>query len=164
MRLLTAFDCESNPNFRKRPFLYFHGTGDDIVPFGGRSYMGFPPAVDYVAELARRNCGASPPSKTSFERSTVQCNTTCDDSMNVTFCRIEGTGHSWPGSKNACPSFGPFKCNHDVDATGEAFRFFERITGEDVAVSEDEEEEEKEDDDAWLPMPDGKLCEFLFFF
>jgi len=108
------------------PVLYFHGTGDLIVPYNGSKSMGFPSVEDYIALRLRLNqIDASQNGVVSYNHGTVTCTSYGAAATNTTFCRIEGSGHSWPGSKWGCPSYpGPFKCNHDIDATEQIWAFF----------------------------------------
>jgi len=121
------YDCPTPQ--KPLPVLYFHGTGDLIVPYGGNSLLGFPPVKDYITMRLRLNgIDGNDKGVVSFSHGTVTCTSHGLAATNTTFCRIEGTGHSWPGSKWGCPKFGPFKCNHDIDATEQIWAFFKQHT------------------------------------
>jgi polyhydroxybutyrate depolymerase len=109
------------------PVLYFHGTGDLIVPYEGSTILGFPPVKDYMAMRLRLNgIDVADQGYVSYSNGTVTCTSHGSAKSNTTFCRIEGTGHSWPGSKWGCPSYGPFACNHDIDASEQIWAFFQK--------------------------------------
>jgi len=110
------------------PVLYFHGTGDVIVPYGGSKILGFPPVTEYMAMRLRLNgIDEADAGIVSYNHGTVTCTSHGSPSTNTTFCSIEGAGHSWPGSKwipFCSPIAGPFKCTHDIDATEQIWAFF----------------------------------------
>lgn len=111
------------------PLLHFHGTADIIVPYDGTTTLGFPSVAEFLATRKSLNRIESTDTGTiSYEHDTVVCKSYGAGASNTTVCTIDGTGHSWPGSKWGCPSFGPFKCNHDVDATEQIWSFFKRYS------------------------------------
>ena len=48
----------------------------------------------------------------------------CAHSAKVVLYRVEGGGHTWPGSSVELPALGP--TNQDVDASALAVAFFDR--------------------------------------
>jgi polyhydroxybutyrate depolymerase len=85
---------------RAVPVLGFHGTADAIVPYGGSVLLGFPPAPDTYAGWAMRDgCGTS--TKETFRMADSHCSTwlSCPGTMEVTFCTVDGGGHTWPGGQ-----------------------------------------------------------------
>ena len=103
--LSHADSCDPS---RVVPYIGFHGTNDEVVPYdGGESSMAPGQSVplfelkilDEFAEFAAEaGCDVEPrvaqlsPQVTSFDFQN------CADDVQMTFYEIEGGGHSWPGS------------------------------------------------------------------
>jgi polyhydroxybutyrate depolymerase len=95
---------------RAVPDIAFHGTADQIVPYGGEG-RALPPVHDWAAAWAARNgCDAAP--AVTFQQSDVTAETwsDCRDSADVVLYTITGQGHTWPGS-------GLFGATRTIDAT-----------------------------------------------
>merc|ERR1712183_709136 len=87
-----------------------------------------PPVEEYIADWRRRNLVADAASKAGFKNGSVSCETWGESIKNITLCKIEKGGHSWPGScdwKNKIPGSGG-ACTMDVDAGEQAMAFFSR--------------------------------------
>ena len=107
---------------RPVPTLYFHGTKDPLVPFGGKRSMGFPSVAEYVATRRALN-GIAPgdAGKVVFRNGSVTCTAYGTAAQNVTFCE-HGAGHCWPGST------AQGKCTMDISATPHIWEFFSRYS------------------------------------
>ena len=123
----TGYECKPNGPV---PVLHMPGLRDPIVPYAGRKSFGFPPVREYIQGWARRNSIAPGINATrTYSHKTVQCESWGEGRANVTLCTAAEAGHSWPGAPTpACPSFGPFKCTRDINATDHIWAFFERYT------------------------------------
>lgn len=130
---------ESCAPTRAVPYLAFHGTDDEVVPFngGGESSLdgadlsgGFFEQVipDEFAEFASSSgCTESTDSEVTPEV-TLTSYSGCDDDVPLGFYTIAGGGHTWPGStiSAAIPSLGV--TNTDISATEIAWDFFTQYT------------------------------------
>jgi polyhydroxybutyrate depolymerase len=116
-----------NPS-RPVPAIFFHGTGDPIVPYpggpAGPSGFIFPSIPAWVAEFVGRNgCDASPQDlPTQGDVSGVQYKNCLAD---VIFYTIDGGGHSWPGG-GYLPKFIVGNTTQDVDASRTMWDFFQQ--------------------------------------
>ena len=125
--------CEPS---RPVPMLAFHGTGDTVVPFdGGDSVLLGPDSP----EAARQFFSQSMPDELGQFAADFNCSAItdtaltetitrtdyaeCDEGVTLQFHRIEGDGHTWPGSIVLAP-FVPTTL--DLDATRVAWEFFEQ--------------------------------------
>ncbi len=96
--------------------MYFHGTGDTIVPYNGNKFLGFPSAMTtFLGWAMRDSCTGMP--KETFKNGKASCQTygPCKEDTEVTLCTIEGGSHSWPGSAGA---------SMDIDASTQLLDFF----------------------------------------
>jgi polyhydroxybutyrate depolymerase len=123
--LLSWDDCRPE---RPVPFIAFHGTEDQIVPFAGgpsRSFdVEFPAVEDWVATLAKRNgCTTLIELPQQGEVSGVRY-TGCEADADVVFYQVAGGGHSWPGS-DRLPRWIVGHTTVDVDASRLMWKFFE---------------------------------------
>jgi len=111
------------------PVLHFHGNMDVIVPWDGNPLFGFPSVPDYIQTRLRLN---SIPDEdegvVSYSNGKVTCTAHGSEASNVTFCKVTGGGHSWPGSHNLCGHLPPFQCSNDIDATQQIWEFFKRYS------------------------------------
>jgi len=111
------------------PVLHFHGNFDVIVPWDGNPLFGFPSVPDYMKTRLRLN---SIPDEdegfVSYSNGKVTCTAHGSDASNVTFCKVGGGGHSWPGSPTLCGHTPPFQCSNDINATEQIWEFFKRYT------------------------------------
>lgn len=146
----NMFSC-----IRPVPTLYLHGTRDPIVPYGGcnKSWSsfghicrmlyhlgsgfpgsGFPSASDFIAERRALNgIAATNQGAVSFRNKSATCKTWGDKANNVTFCTLQGMGHSWPGRMTFC-SLPWTTCSQDMDATKEAWVFMNRFRNNEQEV------------------------------
>ena len=90
-----TFDC--NPA-RPMPIIDFHGTDDQLVPYGGNSKNFQPGVVDTFKNWGERNGCTDAPSE-SFHHDSATCQTyaKCKSGVKVTLCTLTGEGHCWPG-------------------------------------------------------------------
>lgn len=141
---------------RSLPVLHFHGDRDTVVPFwgcnessGGLPGMsckfmarlpGFPPlpwpsVPQAVAEWTKRNgMDANELSRASFSNGSTACESWGVGSSNVTFCRVGGEGHAWPGICSAAARLPGMHCSLDIDASFHAMEFLRRYMRREVAV------------------------------
>ncbi len=125
--------CEPS---RPVPMLAFHGTADDIAPFeGGDSALAGPESPEALHqffaqsmpdELAQFAADFACSSTTETELTDLITRTDyndCDGGVTLHFHRIEGDGHTWPGSI-ALALFVPTTL--DLDATQVTWEFFEQ--------------------------------------
>lgn len=110
---------------RMVPFVTFHGTDDPILP-----YWGFAETPQRVA--AKFGCGAPRTSSVgsgpdpATGGAIVHTSWDCGGSSDAEFYRIDGGGHSWPGSdffRQVAPIVGT---TSSLDATDVIWDFFER--------------------------------------
>jgi polyhydroxybutyrate depolymerase len=91
--------CEAQ---RPVPVLVFHGTDDEVIPYGGDD-SGTPAVHDWVEAWALRNSCDSI-SSIAGSNPDIQLETwgNCDENATVQLYTIDGGRHDWPGS-----GFGP---------------------------------------------------------
>jgi polyhydroxybutyrate depolymerase len=104
------------------PVLYFHGTGDTVVPYAGDTQYGWPSATATFEGWAKRD-GCTGASKETFRKDDVHCDTydTCAQGSVVTLCTIDDGGHTWPGGF-PIPSG---KTTTNISATDAMWTFFQ---------------------------------------
>ena len=116
---------------RKVPVLQMHGTGDLVVPYAG--VPGGQPGVDSTMTFfAQRNgCDATPtttnlPDTDPSDGLTAEKSvwTNCADDGELWLYRVDGGGHTWPGSP--ITALGP-TCQ-DFDGSTEIWEFFRQYT------------------------------------
>jgi polyhydroxybutyrate depolymerase len=112
-----------------RPISVFemHGTLDTIVPFAGQAgrYVSAPEAFRFWASEDACTDEAS----VSYQRGDVTCQThaQCAGGSEVSFCTIDGGGHTWPGGlDNVLVEQVAGKVTHDLSANDALWSFFER--------------------------------------
>jgi polyhydroxybutyrate depolymerase len=110
---------------RPIPMLHFHGTEDNLVPYGGNSLLGWPAARASALELAGLvGCGATP--QAGYAKGEVSCESWsagCKASTEVRLCSVKGGGHTWPGGVDVpVPWLGHM--TKDIDATATMLDFF----------------------------------------
>jgi polyhydroxybutyrate depolymerase len=121
----TFYDQDGCGAAPPRSILYFHGTGDEVVPYDGGATPLFPvravPAV--MADWAQHDgCDATP--STRDVASDVQRETWrgCDDGTRLEAYTIDGGGHTWPGADIEVPVLG--RTTTSIDATDLIVDFF----------------------------------------
>jgi len=111
------------------PVLHFHGDVDTVVPWDGNPSLGFPSVPDYMKTRLRLNSiPDGDEGVVSYSNGNVTCTAHGSEASNVTFCKVGGGGHAWPGSPTLCGSMPPFQCSHDIDATKQIWDFFKRYS------------------------------------
>ncbi|HSO07428.1 MAG TPA: PHB depolymerase family esterase, partial [Pelomicrobium sp.] len=107
------------------PVIAFHGTADRINPYvgGGPAYWGY--GVDAaVRGWARANgCAASPVEAARGASVTARRYAQCDGAA-VAFYRVDGGGHTWPGSAFPFPPERFGATTREIDATAVMLEFF----------------------------------------
>lgn len=107
------------------PVIAFHGTADRVNPYagGGPAYWGY--GVDEaVRRWARANgCAAARPDAARGAAVTARRYAPCDGAE-LTFYRVDGGGHTWPGSAFAFPPERFGATSHEIDATAVMLEFF----------------------------------------
>jgi polyhydroxybutyrate depolymerase len=89
--------CDAAP---PAPLIYFHGTADEVVPFEGGKARGFEvePAPTSMADWADHNgCRDEAVTTRLADVERVRWSG-CSLGADVDFYRIDGGGHTWPGS------------------------------------------------------------------
>jgi polyhydroxybutyrate depolymerase len=90
-------DCAPS---RPVPVIAFHGTGDNIVPYGGLGQGNLaPPIRTWAAAWAERNA-CDPESTATYAIGTVTGESwvNCDSGADVVLYTIADGGHTWPGA------------------------------------------------------------------
>jgi polyhydroxybutyrate depolymerase len=125
---------------RPVPVVAFHGTGDPINPYagGGPSYWGYSIDVTLKRWIAQNRCRPNPirvAVAPDVERLTYP---SCAGEAELTFYRLDGAGHVWPGSAFPFPPerFGAMA--DTVDATAVMLDFFARHRLPAIASSQDQ--------------------------
>ncbi len=105
---------------RPLPIVAFHGTADNLLPYGGQGQV-LLPVPEWAATWAKRN-GCQPTSTVTFQHGQVTGETwgNCQQGADVVLYTIEGGGHSWPGS-DIMPSR---ITTQDIEATDVIWDFF----------------------------------------
>lgn len=128
----SSFYCSSE---RSVPVLLIHGTDDPYVPYSWAERSAeFWVTKNECAVLA--DTSAVNNSNTT-DNSTVQriVYSNCSNEVTVEMFRIDGGGHTWPGSAVNLPGYGA--TNHDISASSEIWKFFNRFTLNGTTVSTD---------------------------
>ncbi len=121
----TFYDQGACGDTPPRSILYFHGTGDEVVPFEGGDTPLFPVrAVGAVmADWARHDgCERTPRTRdvaSDVERETWRA---CADGSRLEAYVIDGGGHTWPGAEIEVPPLG--RTTKSIDATELIVDFF----------------------------------------
>lgn len=131
---LTLFEpqCETS---LPAPIIYFHGTKDQVVPFGGGQPGGeditLPAVPVAMREWAEHNGCADEQTSKVGKDVTLREWTACEANADVDYYRVRGGGHTWPGAS-------PFiadaieqtlgKTTQSVDASRLMWKFFEGYT------------------------------------
>ncbi|MCO6475529.1 MAG: T9SS type A sorting domain-containing protein [Phaeodactylibacter sp.] len=132
-----------NPG-RAVPVMEIHGTADDVVPYEGEADISLP--IDSVIGFWAANNGCTPgpaaenlPDTAPLDGSTITRfdYNGCDDGHQVSLLRVNGGGHTWPGSILSIGS-----TNQDISASVEIWRFFSRFTLGEISALEEAAEAE----------------------
>lgn len=120
---LNACNCE-----HPMPVMQIHGTADPTVPYLG-SPQGFVPVEDLVEHWADFNNCDPTPVETAVPNTNLADGCTADrfvytggdNGSTVELYRVNGGGHTWPGSN---PLINIGVTNRDFSASAEIWRFF----------------------------------------
>lgn len=111
---------------RPVPVLAFHGSADINVPFDAQTGGRDSPHDGVMAQLRRwailRNGCAATSTVTQVARDVSIRNWDCPAAGATRLVRIQGGGHTWPGSPFDVPANGP--TSRSVSATAMGWRFF----------------------------------------
>ena len=109
---------------RAMPVVAFHGTKDPYVSFEG--VAGVRASVpDIVGAWATRNGCSNPPVEERVAADVRRVRYTCPGNADVELYRVDGGGHTWPGSKVLQARPGTFgKTTLAIDATATMWDFF----------------------------------------
>lgn len=131
----TTFDESCAPK-RAVPYLAFHGTDDQVVPYSGGGESSLAPGAtsdffqqvmpDEFAQFAASFGCTDPIDSQITAEVSLRTWSGCRDDVEVGFYTLEQAGHTWPGSPISAmiPALGV--TNLDVDATAIAWEFFAR--------------------------------------
>lgn len=136
-----AEGCEPS---RAVPYIAFHGTDDEVVPFdgsvsdsslegdfGGDSGDFFSQIMseEFAEFAADAGCDLEPSQESLSDEVTVYDYSGCQDGIEMSFYEIEGGGHTWPGSPLGIfleDSLG--RTTLDIDATKLSWDFFKQYS------------------------------------
>ncbi len=130
--LTHADDCSPS---RAVPFIAFHGTADAVVPFDGtqsNSVLGgggfFEQVMpDEFAEFAAdMGCAVEPTVSPYAREVTAYSYEDCDQDVPLVFYEIADGGHTWPSTPLAARSASLGYTTTEIDATADAWAFFEQ--------------------------------------
>jgi polyhydroxybutyrate depolymerase len=133
---------------RHIPMLYFHGTNDPMVPYGGNNER---QAVDsFITHWTKFNlCTESDstflPNLDTLDGCTVQriTHTNCEDSTKIIFYKILNGGHTWPGGNPTylvIPGYDMGNTNFDVNASEMMWDFFKNYHLAEPTVVDDDKQ------------------------
>ncbi len=126
---------------RAVPFIAFHGTADEIVPFaGGESSLAdgiaLPGVVEFFDQVmpdefaqftATNGCDPDPIEVAVSEKVTRYDYANCNDSVAMAFFEIADGGHTWPGSPvGPLLTFVLGDTTADVSATADGWDFMKQ--------------------------------------
>jgi polyhydroxybutyrate depolymerase len=111
---------------RQRPIIIFHGTADPVVPYKGGAVLnsgGVPVQSEASTAAAWARHNGCTPGPTSTRLGSEVTRLTWDGCIApVVLYRIEGGGHTWPGSAIPVPRLGA--TTEQESATDEMLKFF----------------------------------------
>lgn len=120
------------------PLIYFHGTADPIVPFGGGKVSGSPSgsitarvsgANENMADWAKHNGCTTDPTVSDIGDTTLTVWSSCKNNASVDYYRVNGGGHTWPGASQLVADFTEQslgKTTQAVDASELMWEFFSK--------------------------------------
>lgn len=120
-------DAEDCATTRPVPVLAFHGTADRNVPFDHQTFGVAGSNDGVVANVrrwaTRRNGCTGASTVTQLAPDVSRRSWDCPSGQPARLVRIQGGGHTWPGSPIDVPSLGV--TTHSVSATAMGWRFFQ---------------------------------------
>lgn len=143
--VIASFPVEYSPNCRPRravPIMMMNGTSDTFIRWEGgavrkglfRGAGGETLPVPTTLDFWRKQNGCSPnptvdrrPDRDKGDGTTVEVITYpgCRDASAVQMIKIEGGGHTWPGSQDSVPR-AVGNTSGDIDASEEIWGFFKQ--------------------------------------
>jgi len=121
----TFYDDAACGDAPPTSIIYFHGTGDEVVPFDGGETPLFPVrSVDAVMADWAEHDGCATRPRTTEVASDVELErwSDCDDSTRLEAYVIDDGGHTWPGADFEVPVLG--RTTSSIDATDLMVDFF----------------------------------------
>lgn len=121
--------------------IIINGTKDKIVPYNGgdlivlnKKRAKVVSTEDYAAFWAKaNNCGTKgtwknlPDSKKDKTTVSKLTYSNCNNNSNVVLYKVEGGGHTWPGTKNRLYELIAGKATMDINACNEIWSFFKTL-------------------------------------
>lgn len=109
------------------PVIAFHGTDDQLVPFGGGpgGRLGLPSGAvrDNMRDWAKHNgCNMVLQTQRIAGDVVLESYGGCKDGADVQLYVVEGGGHTWPGGRIDVPGLG--ETTHSISATELSWAFF----------------------------------------
>lgn len=104
--------------------IHFHGTADEVAPYGEAAGLSLRPVPDMFRLWADFNgCTGEP--ENVFDIDDVRCEafTQCEAGTEVVLCTVEGGGHCWPGT----PDCGLGTSTTTIDASESGLDFLLRF-------------------------------------
>lgn len=137
--LTHADDCAPS---RTVPYIGFHGTDDEVVPYAGRGVSSLAPGqivplfelkiLDEFTEFAvEAGCEAEPVITEFSDNVTSFDFANCVDAVTMTFYEIDGAGHTWPGSLVSIAlseALGLGVTTDEISASETSWAFFEQYS------------------------------------
>ncbi len=120
---------------RAVPYIAFHGTADDVIPFAGTGESTLVEEVDpdgffgqvmpdeFAEFAASAGCDPEPVRTEETPEVISYAYAGCDDDVPMTFYEIVGGGHTWPGSPLADQLAGLGFFTDDISATVDGWAF-----------------------------------------
>ncbi|MET7842568.1 alpha/beta hydrolase-fold protein [Streptomyces sp. NPDC005356] len=107
------------------PVVTFHGTADPVNPYdgGGQPYWGYGTPTALAAWAERDHCRTGPVTAHVSEHVDKVAYGACRGGSDVELYRVEGDGHTWPGSDIDFGPMGPV--TQEINATELAWQFFQ---------------------------------------
>lgn len=111
---------------RAIPVIHFHGTRDQVVPYGVEGDEVYLTSVPETFAGWIDINGCEDAGSESYRKGDVSCvsHTECEDGVEVTLCTIQGMDHCWPG-QDICP-YGP--STNNISANDAIWQFFSKFS------------------------------------
>ncbi|MGB5820937.1 MAG: PHB depolymerase family esterase [Saonia sp.] len=125
--------CATSQNI---PMIFMLGDADSFVPYEGGTVANNPSPIEGIESLVdywvgnntclTSNNGVNLPDTDTTDNSTVTFYeyTDCDCNANISFYRINGGGHTWPGVENTSYEEIAGETNEDINASSVLWAFF----------------------------------------
>ena len=119
-----TFGVDSCSPSRPVSVLHIHGKADGIVKFGGDPTRGWSSVATVIDAWVRADRCALDDAREVYARGAARCvrSGACEGGVEVTLCRDDRAGHTWPGGPRSTGYGG----TRDLDATTSILEFFAR--------------------------------------